>query len=141
MKKVLCCLSLLLVLPGMAGAAADSEYGTGADPAPAIHAWTTLHLAPRVIERCGEDFPDKTTLYRAAMRHWIDNNHALAASGEYLYRLLVKTQAPGKDPEALLAASVEKAIVRFNGKNRENRLAQCESIFLMLMVGTDIASP
>lgn len=143
MKPFILRLVLSLVLPGMAVTALAAELPSDQTAASdlAIKAWTGLHLAPQMVDRCAQAFPDKTAIYRTAMRHWLDANHELAAGGESLYRLLVKTRAPGKDPDQVLSIAISNALAHFDAKNEENKLAQCESVFLMLMVGTDISAP
>lgn len=146
MKPVFLLFVLSLVLPGMTATASateppppDQEVADNSDIA--IQAWTGLHLAPPLIDRCVQAFPDKTKIYRAAIRHWLDANHELAVSGESLYRLLAKTRAPGKDPDQLLSAAITRALAHFDTKNPENKLAQCEGVFLMLMTATTVPSP
>lgn len=99
-----------------------------------IKAWSSANLAPPLIERCAQKFPDKAAVYRKALADWLQSNREDAEQGKRLYDGLIAARSPGADPAVVLRHSIDSVLARFDRNSAEQQLAQCEGAYLTLMV-------
>lgn len=125
-----------LGLPGGIAVAEEGElnFGTEEEARAAMNAWTTYRLAPELIGRCVQDFPDKASIYEKTLTRWMDRNAEFAWSGEHVYRAVTAIRSPGRDSDEVLAAGIARAVAAYDAKSTTDRLAHCDAAFLSLMV-------